>query len=162
MGKVLLVFVLALCLTGCGVEMTMETVADEAIEAVVAQPRQILVEIPEDALLPVMESDYGELYICKDYDVAVMTLDGGDMEKTILTVTGYSSDALTVMKTNSTGFARSEFVWTTAGELGDQVCRAVVVDDGSYHYILTATVSADKASQYQEIWNGMFESFGVE
>lgn len=153
---------LSLLLTGCGAQVTLETIADEAVQAAVAQPREIHVELPEEAVLPVMESENGRLYLCKDYDVQVQTLTGGDLSKTIRTVTGYEMDDLTVIQTSADGFACSEFVWTTAGELGDQVCRAAVMDDGSYHYVLSAMINADKASSYQEIWNGMFESFCVE
>lgn len=162
MKKVWIVLVLALLLAGCGAEETMETVADEAVQAVSAQPREIRVDLPEEAVLPAMESDSGVLYMCRDYDVSMQTLDGGDLEKTIRTVTGYSADDLTVMQTTDGDFTRSEFVWTTAGEAGDQVCRAAVVDDGSYHYVLTAAISSEKAGEYQEIWNGMFESFTVD
>lgn len=161
MRKVCLCLVMVLLLTGCGVEETLETVADEAIQAVSAQPREIQVQLPEEAVLPVMESDNGKLYMCKDFDVSLQTLDGGDLQKTIKSVSGCSIDDLTVMQTEEGGFVRSEFVWTTAGEAGEQVCRAAVVDDGSYHYVLTAMIDSDKAWAYQEIWNGMFESFGV-
>lgn len=161
MKKVWLILAAVLLLTGCGAEETMETVADEAVQAVAAQPREIRVDLPEEAVLPAMESDSGVLYICKDYDVAVQTLDGGDLDRTIRTITGYSAADLTVMQTSDGGLTRSEFVWTSAGELGDQVCRAAVVDDGSYHYVLSASIDSEKAGEYQEIWNGMFESFTV-
>lgn len=161
MRKILLMAAVALLLTGCGAEETLETVADEAVQAVSAQPREIQVDLPEEAALPAMESDSGVLYMCKDYDVSILTLDGGDLQKTIQTVSGYSADDLTVMQTADGEFTRSEFVWTAAGEFGDQVGRAAIVDDGSYHYVLAATIDADNAQQYREIWNGMFESFTV-
>ena len=37
--------------------------------------------------------------------------------------------------------------------------RATLLDDGNYHYVLCATVDAEKIEEYQEIWNGIFESF---
>lgn len=152
---------MALLLTGCCVQETLETMADEMVQVVSAQPREIHVELPEEAVLPAMESDSGVLYMCKDFDVSLQTLDGGDLQKTVQSVSGYSIDDLTVMQTEEGGFTRSEFVWTTAGEAGDQVCRAAVVNDGSYHYVLTAMIDSDKAWEYQEIWNGMFETFTV-
>ena len=162
MRIVCLCLVMVMLLSGCGAEMTLETVADEAVQAVSAQPREIRVDLPEEAVLPAMESDSGVLYMCKDYDVSLQTLDGGDLERTIRSVSGYSTEELTVMQTSDGDYQRSEFVWTTAGEAGDQVCRAAVVDDGSYHYVLTAMISAEKAGEYQEIWNGMFETFTVD
>lgn len=159
MRKIGVVLVLALFLTGCGTEVTLETVADEMVQSVSAQPREVQVELPEEAVLPAMESDTGVLYMCKDYDVSIQTLDGGDMEKTIQDISGYSSEELTVMQTSDGDFTRCEFVWTTAGESGDQVGRAAVIDDGSYHYVLSVMADAEVTQQYKEIWNGMFESF---
>lgn len=157
----MLILAMMLLLTGCGDEETLETIADEAVRMVSAQPREIRVDLPEEAVLPAMESDSGVLYMCKDFDVSIQTLDGGDLQKTIRTVSGYSADDLTVLQTADGDFTRSEFVWTTAGEFGDQVGRAAIVDDGHYHYVLTAMIDAENAWQYQEIWNGMFESFTV-
>ena len=34
-----------------------------------------------------------------------------------------------------------------------------ILDDGSYHYVLSAMTDADNAREYGEMWNGMFESF---
>ena len=161
MKRIWLMMVFALLLAGCGAEQTLETVADEAMIAVSAQPREIHVDLPEEAVLPAMESDSGILYMCKDYDVSIQTLDGGDLQRTIQSVSGYSPEELTVMQTVEGNLTRSEFVWTTAGESGDQVGRAAVVDDGYYHYVLTAMIDADNARQYHEIWNGMFETFTV-
>lgn len=161
MKKWMILVVLALMLTGCTARETYETVADEVIQAVSAQPRQIHIELPEEAVLPVMENEDGQLYMCKDYDVEVMTLDGGDIEKTIRTVTGMDPEDLTIMETLDSELSRREFVWTAAGELGEQVCRGAVLDDGSYHYVLCAMIDAQKAAEYQEIWNGLFESFSI-
>lgn len=159
MRKLLLMMGLLLLLSGCGVQETMETIADEAVQAAAAQPKQIFVELPEEAVLPAMESDNGVLYMCRDYDVSVQTLDGGDLQRTVRTVSGYEPEDLTLLQTVSGECTRTEFVWTASAEAGEQVCRAVVLDDGTYHYVLTASVSAENAHQYQEIWNGMFESF---
>ncbi|MBO5129592.1 MAG: membrane lipoprotein lipid attachment site-containing protein [Oscillospiraceae bacterium] len=161
MRKLLLILGMVLVLTGCGSQETLETIADEAIQAVSAQPKQIHVELPEEAALPAMESDSGVLYMCRDYDVSIQTMDGGDLQRTVRAVSGYEIDELTLMQTIEDGCTRSEFVWTASGEAGEQVCRAAVLDDGSYHYVLTATIDAEEALQYQEIWNGMFESFYV-
>lgn len=150
-----------LLLAGCGTEQTMETVADEVILAVSAQPREIMIELPEEAVLPVLENDNGKLYLCRNYDVEVQTLEGGDLEQTIRTVSGCDMEELTVIQTGQGSFTRHEFVWSAAGEFGEQVCRAAVLDDGYYHYVVSAMILAEKAAQFQEIWNGMFESFDL-
>ena len=66
---------LALCLTGCGSQQTMETVADEWVVPVMAQPKQITVKLPGEAAMPAAESDSGRLYLCQDYEIALQTLD---------------------------------------------------------------------------------------
>lgn len=153
--------VLALLLTGCTSVETYETVADEPVQSVMAQPSEIKLELPEEAVLPVMESESGILYICRDFDVAVQTLTGGDLKKTIQQVSGYDQEDLTVMQTEAGEWIRYDFVWTSATDGGEQVNRASVLDDGHYHYVVTATADAKLTEEYREIWNGMFESFSL-
>lgn len=160
MKKVWCIVVLACLLTGCGVEPTFETVADDMVWQQ-PEPMQIQVALPEDTVLPVMESDAGQLYICRDYEVAVQTLAGGDLDATIRTLCGFGREDVDILETAAAGLTRYEFVWSSAGETGDQVGRAVVLSDGIYHYCVSAMAPEEKAGQYQEIWKGMLETFTV-
>lgn len=153
---VLLMVALLLC--GCGAEETFETVGDEMVQQVNAQPREIMLTLPEETLLPAMESDGRTLYLCNGYDVAVQTLSGGDLDATVRQISGFGSEELTIIETAAGAYRCYEFVWTAASDLGDQVGRAMILDDGSYHYVVTAATSAEKAEEYQEIWNGLFET----
>ena len=159
--KKLLVLMLMILLCGCGAQETFETVADEMVLPVLAQPREILLTLPEETLLPAMESDGRTLYLCNGYDVAVQTVPSGDLDGTIREICGFGAEELTVMETTSGDCRCFEFVWTAATDFGEQVGRAQILDDGNYHYVLTAMASAEKALDYQEIWNGLFETFGV-
>lgn len=159
MKKLLVLMVLALSLAGCGGAEVFETVADEMVQSVMAQPREIRLTLPEEAVLPAMETDHGTIYICKDYDVAVQTLPSGNLEGTIRSVSGFDPEDLTIMETTLSDTDCYEFVWTSAGEWKEQVCRCMILDDGDYHYVLTAMIDSDLIGEYQEIWNGMFESF---
>ena len=159
MKKLWILVITALLLGGCGAEETFETVGDEMVQPVIAQQREILLRLPEETLLPAMETEGRTLYLCTGYDVTVQTLDSGDLDATVRQISGFSSGDLTVMQTMSGDFACYEFVWTGAGDLGEEVCRAKIIDDGSYHYVLTASTAASRASELQEIWNGMFETF---
>lgn len=154
-----LIVLTALLLTGCGRAVVYETVTDEPVVAAVAQPREISFDLAQEPAMPVMESDGGQLYLCGDYDVMVLTLEGGDLSETVSQVSGFEPDQLTVIQTASADVDRYEFVWTSAADEGHQIGRATVLDDGNYHYVLTATVSAELIEEYQEIWNGIFESF---
>ena len=159
MKKLGLILSLCLLLTGCGSAEIYETVEDDMLLAVAAVPKQIQVTLPEEAILPTMESDHGQIFICRDYDVTVQTLPAGDMRRTIAEVSGFDAEDLQVIKTRQNEMERTEFVWSATGELGNTVGRAAVLNDGNYHYVLTATIAADKCREYQEIWNGLFESF---
>ena len=150
---------IAVLLCGCAAQDTFETISDEAILPVMAQPRDIAVELPGEAALPVVENDAGRIYLCEDYEIVLQTLESGDLEKTMQTISGFEKEDLTVMETFSGDTTRYEFVWVSAGETGEQIGRGVVLDDGNYHYVLSSTVSADLIEEYQEIWNGIFESF---
>lgn len=161
MRKLGCVLILCALLGGCGAEETFETVADEMVFAP-AQPRQIRVTLPEDAVLPVMETETGQLYICRDFEVAVQTLPGGDLETTVRTLCGFGPEDVELLETAAEGFDRYDFVWSSAGETGDQVGRACVISDGVYHYCVSAMAPEGKAGEYQEIWSGMLETVTVD
>jgi hypothetical protein len=161
MKKLSVILVLALLLCGCGEAQTFETVADEMVLSASAQPRQILLTLPEETLLPAMETDTGTLYLCNGYDVAVQTMESGDLDATVRQVCGFSSDDITIMQTTAGENTCYEFGWSAATELGEEVGRAMILEDRDYHYVLCAVAPAKKALEYQEIWNGMFESFGI-
>ena len=153
--------VLLLLLCGCGAEQTLETVADEIVLNVSAQPREVLLTLPKETLLPAMETESGTLYLCDGYDVAIQTLSSGDLDATVRQVCGFTKEELTVMQTAVGELACYEFVWTAATDLGEQVGRAMILDDGDYHYALSAVAPAKNAEEYKEIWNGIFVSFGI-
>lgn len=159
MKRLVLFLISVLLLYGCGKTETLETIADEMLLPVVAQPREIWVSLPEGSVLPAMESESGTIYLCEEYDVAVQTLSSGDLDATLRSVTGYGADDLTVIQTQEGDVEKYEFVWTMAGELGQRIGRATILDDGNYHYVLSATIDAENIAEYQEVWNGIFESF---
>lgn len=159
MKKCCVWLVLAVLLTGCGAQQTMETVADAYVQPVSATVQQVLVTLPEDAAAPVMESDAGKLYLCDGYTLTLQTLQSGDLDKTLRDTTGFSRDELKLVETAQGDAKRYDCVWSAAGEAEDQVCRACVLDDGNYHYVLTATAGASEAGQLQQTWQELFRSF---
>ena len=161
MGKLWLLLLCGMIFAGCGAEQTLETVVDEPVVQVLAEPREIFVALPDDSVLPAMESDGRTLYLCRGYDVAVQTFSSGDINATVQQLCGFDSSELTILETMSGENRCYDFVWTAATDLGEQVGRAKILDDGDFHYSLTAMAPAEKASEYQEIWSGMFETFGI-
>lgn len=159
MKKCWLIAVLTLMLTGCAAEETFETVSDELVAPVSAQMRQTYVELPNEAASPAVESDSGRLYLCEDYEITVQIMEGGDLKETVRAVCGYEMDDLTVMRTEEDGYECCEFVWAAVGETGEMVGRAKILNDGSFHYILTVMGDADTAQSNLPVWLSMFDSF---
>lgn len=159
MRRVVALIMGLLMLTGCETAKTYEMVADEWAEPAAVDPRQIHFFLAEDMVMPVMESDGGKLYLCEEYDVMSQILEGGDLQKSVQKVSGYLPEELTIIQTASGEVDKYEFVWTGSSDEGQQIGRATLLDDGHYHYVLSATIQADRIEEYQEIWNGIFESF---
>lgn len=154
-----LLLLMTLLLAGCGAEETFETIADELVQPVMARPGHISVQLPGETALPVIENDSGRIYVCNDYEIVVQTLDGGDLDKTMQTVSGMEKENLTVMETFSDGVSRYEFVWASAGETGDQTGRGAILDDGNYHYCLSVLCNAENGEKTQINWDQVFSSF---
>ncbi len=159
--KWILALLAALALTGCAEQQTMETVADVWDVPVSAQPRQITVDLPGDAGGEALETASGRLYLGEDYEITLETLDAGDLDATLRSLCGRPREELTVMETEQDGVKRYEFVWAAAGEDGEKLGRGVILDDGSYHYCLTAMRPADPEKTSQIVWSQVFQSFGL-
>ncbi len=157
MKKWIVVLMLVL-LTGCGTQETAETVADELLVPVMAEPARISVQLPGETALPVMENDNGRVYICNDYEILVQTMAAGDLSGTMQELSGMTREDLTVVETDSGGISRYEFVWAAAGETGDRTGRAVILDDGSYHYCLSV-LRDTRTEKSQVSWDQVFASF---
>lgn len=160
MKKWMLVLILPLLLWGCSAEETFETVADEQVLSVMATPRQIRVELPENTAAPVLNSEYEQVYLCEDHEILLETLPAGDLQETIRSICGYEKSDLTVMQTQWDAVSRYEFVWAAAGEKGDRLGRAVILDDGQYHYCMSVLRDAEGESSKTD-WNQVFSSFGL-
>ena len=161
MKRMLLLLMLAILLAGCRAE-TMETVEDVWEEAPVAEARQIRVSLPGEEALPVMESSTDRLYLSESYQIEVQTLPGGDLNRTVHTMSGLEPEDVTLMQTEQAGLTRYDFVWAAAGEEGDQLGRGAILDDGNYHYALSVLRSADDTATRQIHWDQVFSSFSAE
>ena len=150
--------VLAVLLCGCGAEETLETVSDEWIVPVMAQPREISVRLPDNVVVPVMEQDGRKLYMGQNYEILLETLAAGDLNDTIRTISGFEKEQLTVLQTRQEELDRYEFVWTATGERGELLGRAVILDDGNYHYCMTVLRDVEESIV---VWQDVFSSFAL-
>ena len=147
-------------LTGCSSQETFETVTDDYVQPVMAQMQQIMVSLPIDAAVTVLEeASAGTIYLCDGYTVTVQTTEAGDLQRTLKETTGFSEEDLRTIQTQHSGLTRTEGVWTAAGEQEDQLGRFAVLDDGNYYYILTCMADASRAGELQPVWQELFDSF---
>ena len=158
MKRYLCALLCVLLLCGCKAEETLETVNDEWIVPAMAQPREISVRLPEDLVVPVLEQDGRRLYMGQNYEIMLETYASGDIGDTVRALSGYEKDQLTLLKTGQNDLDRYEFVWTAAGEKGDRLGRAVILDDGAYHYCMSVLRDAGDTLV---VWRDVFGSFSL-
>lgn len=151
----------ALLLSGCAAEETFETVADEAISPSLGQPKEVVLQLPEEAASPASESEFGRLYQCDGYEIMVQILEAGDLDRTLTTVSGYDKNDLTLLETRQGEYDRYDMVWASAGEQGSRLGRGAILDDGSYHYVLTVLGDADRVKEWETVWEELFASFDL-
>ena len=159
MKKWMAMVLLCALLTGCAAAPTFETVGDDVLIPVMGQAKQVVLRLPEGAAAPVVNSEDGSrLFLCDGYDLMIHTLNGGDLNATVKTVCGYDVQKVTVLQSQKDGLKRYEWVWTTAGEGGDQIGRAVIFSDGAYHYCVCAMADAATAGSLEREWADVFSS----
>lgn len=158
MKRLIWMVLLTALLSGCTAEETLETVNDEWLVPAMARPKEISVRLPDNAVAPVLEQDGRRLYMGQDYEIMVETMASGDLNATVRSLCGYDKAQLTVFETRQENADRYDFVWTTAGEKGDRLGRAVILDDGDYHYCMSVLRDAGDTLV---VWKDVFRSFSL-
>ncbi len=160
--KIFLCMVLALLLTGCTQPKDFETMSDSYIEPELPLAQRVDFQLPEDAAKAVLESaEAGTLYLCDNYSVAVQTLPAGNLDATLREVTGYGAEKVQLWEKKEGELSRLVCVWTAAGEGGDQMGKATILDDGNYHYVLSVMAAAEDAGELADTWQILMESFNI-
>lgn len=159
--KVSVLLMVVLLLSGCAAQPVFETVSDQLDLPAVAPMRQLQVALPKEATAPTLQSEEaGKLYLCNGYTLSIQTMEAGDLDATMRSLTGFSREQLTVMETAKHGIKRYDCVWSAAGEGGDQVARAVILDDGSYHYAVTVMADFASAGDLTTTWKAILDTVG--
>ena len=158
--RVIVLFGVLLC--GCS-GVNYESVSDVYAPQSIPVAADLLVFVPPDATVMTSEDGAeGSFWLCDNYTLAVQTLDAGNLDETLRTVTGYGRDQLTVMELQQGNCKRYECAWVSAGEGGDQVARTVVLDDGNYHYCMSLQTDAKLAGQMSETWQKIASSVSLD
>lgn len=158
MKRLVWICLLAALMAGCTAEETLETVNDEWVVPAMAQPREVSVRLPEDTVLPVLEQDNRRLYMGQGYEIMLETFAAGDLNGTIRTLSGYEQEQLSVIETQQGEAERYDFVWATTGESGQRLGRAVILDDGDYHYCMSVLRDPGETNI---VWRDVFGSFSL-
>ncbi len=162
MKIVWVILAVSVLLCGCAAAPTFETVADDYMGGQVLSAGKLTFAAPQDASAQVIYGPDGALYFCEGYEIMVQTFAAGDINRTLQSLTGYDSQTLTVMETETEDFSRYECVWLCAGENGDHIGRCVILDDGAHHYCLSTMALAEEAGSLQESWQELFASASIQ
>lgn len=158
---ILLMAVALMAASGCMAPDAYETMNDMYLQGSVPAAGKLTMLLPVEAAALTMEGETGAVYVCDGYTVTLHTCEAGDLEATLRTVTGYDRENLSLMERMDEGMKRYECVFTAAGEGGDQVGRAVILDDGNYHYTMTLLADAAAAGELTDVWQNILSSVRV-
>ncbi len=156
MKKLWILLILCVLLCGCAAAPTFETVDDVYTPSAGPQALEMELDLPKNAAM--LTSNGENLYFCSGYELMTQTLPSGDLEKTLKSITGYDRDHLTLLETSRDGMPCYTCAWTSLGESGNRVGRAVILDDGHYHYCLSVMADAEVAGQVQAQWQEVLAS----
>ena len=162
MKKWMVMVMLAVLLQGCAAREVFETVDDEYGPVMLPAAAQISLHLPDEQAQVVMENEDNQIiYLYEDYCVCIETVYAGSLSQTLKKVTGFDLEELTVLQTLTDGCQRYQCVWTSAGEGGEQVGRACVLDDGNYHYVVSVMGSEETSGELTEVWQDLLDSFDI-
>ena len=158
MKKLLVVLLIAFVFGGCSSEETFERIEDVQLLPVSSLNYQVTLMLPDGMTQETVSQDQETLYMCDDYVLTIRTERGGDMDRTVRQTTGYGKDDLSMIHTKRDGFDCWECAWTTAGELGLQICRTVILDDGQEHHVVSVMADASIGGELFDQWNHVLGS----
>ena len=158
MKKMVCILLCVVVMAGCASKGTFEQLQDVYAPEETPEPRRISLTLPEEAAAQTLTGNNGKLYFCDGYEIAVETLAGGDLNRTLKSVTGCEKEDLTLLQTGNGAITQWETVWTAAGEGTQRVGRVLILDDASYHYCISVMADALEAGALQENWEALFSS----
>lgn len=148
-------------LVGCSAPKDYETMAD-SYDVPQREARQVSVSVPFNDTETMTDAGGSVLYLGDGYSVLVETLEAGDLNRTLKHVSGFNREQLQVVERQDNIYRRYECVWAAAGEGQDQIGRAVILDDGSFHYALTFVSDAEKAGDLNQQWQQIVQSINLD
>lgn len=156
----LAIFLMLLMLWGCSEEY--ETVMDEHFLPEQVEAGTVSFLLPEQAAVYTMENaDDAKLWLLEDYQISTHTYPSGDLDSTLMHLTGFKRDEIMLISRETGNMTRYECIWTTMDGEGQQMNRAVILDDGNHHYAVCLQGSAEASAEHAEEWNQIMASVSV-
>lgn len=156
MKRIWIILLLCAMLSGCAAAPVYETLGGDIHQAAVTV-KEAVVSVPKGAKEMTMAN--GTYWICDSFDLQLQILAAGDLAATVAALSGLDADNITVMTSVAGEMTRYEWVWTAMSEAGQMLCRGLVLDDGAYHYCLTAIGPAEQGESMTSQWNDIFSGF---
>lgn len=159
--KSIVIVMLMFLLAGCS-QPDYETLGEVEHDRSLPQPKSVSLRLPGEASVSALSDGEGEkLYFLDGYVVAVQTMEAGDLNRTLQTVTGFPQESLRLISYSRDGITCYDGAWATAGEGGDHVGRLTVLDDGDYHYVVSAMAPEQVSGSLGEVWQVIFASISL-
>lgn len=163
MKKGICLLLVLMLLSGCASEPVYETLGDvwENTEPVAA-PGQIELALTDEAQMEAMESSDGaKVYRYGISEIRTEILTSGDLAATLSRITGMDCDMLTVIQREQDGMAIYETAWSVMGDEGMTLARAMVADDGAYHYCVSVIIPEEQAQQVSQVFQTIIDSVSI-
>ena len=151
----MLLTLLAVLLTGCaGRAEPLETVNDTLPPVASEKPVfSIAVTLPPDVVEQTFSDEQSaHVYEQQDgaYEVVTEILYNTGVEQALRSVTGRTSEQLTVLKTERFSMPEYRTSWYTASDEGGRVNRASILFDGAACYCVSFSAPEEQAADVQE------------
>ena len=161
MKKLWILMAAALMLAGCAEEAPVfETVGPLAYrQEDLPAAGVIQVYLPSEADQTETEAQ-ARIYQWENHEVRLDTMKSGDIQATMQALTGLAPERLTVMKQKKGDMTFYETVWSTTGDSGVLCGRALVADDGAYHYCMS--LLSPESVNNSKLYDKMAESFRIQ
>lgn len=154
--------ILGIMLCGCSGGEDFEVIADSLVDSPKPEPAKMVLTLPSDVTLSVMEGSDWECYEGEHYQIILQTCPSGSLDQTLQLVTGYSKEQLNVMEISATNVDKYFCAWSSVSEAGEVVGRCTILDDGMYHYCLSILIDAEVSGEVRDTINAVFATYSLE
>ena len=154
-----------LMLTGCSGpvwETVNDVVLQEQVPVWQEEAYELQLGVPEEAAL-LLENDVCSLYSTANGELEVETITflASGLESAVKTVSGFSAEDLTILRTSRFDLPEYQFAWVSQTEQGARLYRADVIMDGMRCYAVVCSSLENAGDYYAFQARQVFSTFGL-